>query len=479
MRKYFAEISIPLSILFFLFPGKVCYCQESFAKGEITEIVECLTDTTEGYALYLPSIYNDTASWPIIYIFEPGARAMIPVRKYKDIAEEFGYILVCSYNAHNGPWDPVIRSINAMYEDTYQRFALDLNRMAAMGFSGGARAAGMMAIASGRINTVIACGAGYPASLNPTSYNDFHWTGIVGWKDMNYLEMLSVDSAICNKPNGNQLLFYDGYHDWPDVDIMREAFLLFEANARRDNLTSGNIEAMEGQFNGLSKNSYFPACNDTDLFLVNQYNRKMVNYLHGLSDMNVYDDEVNQLSQSWQSPMNNPEFGKRIALEKKLQDSYSTALMDIALTSLDTDRPVKSFRWWLKQNEFLQDQIRSASCEADKNIYIRLHEYIWRNAWEQHYVFMKQKKYLTAKEYLDVCEAVLPDEAWPMLRQSVIYLKLGENDMALSRLKKAAEKGFADVSHLDKNPDFDEIRSSKKYQKIRNIIEQNASNAAR
>ncbi|MBN1338378.1 MAG: hypothetical protein JXA03_03595 [Bacteroidales bacterium] len=455
-------------------PGSAL-CQQVFTKGEISNVVICEKDTTESYSLFLPSGYDESLAWPVVFIFEPGARALVPVEKYSALANEFGYILVCSYNARNGPWEPVIKAFNALYEDTYQRFSLDLNRLIAMGFSGGARAAGMMAIASGRIYTVIACGAGYPASLRPTPGNDFYWTGIVGWKDMNYIEMLDIDSVLCDQPNGNQLLFYDGYHEWPPEEIVRDAFLLLEANAMRDGLIPKDTGLIRDIHSNLRNESYYPECALKDTFLENQFNKKKRNYLKGLAEEN--DDNQADFSLLYLSDaeISSSQTEMITYSEKRLRDIYETAITDISLTSLNPGHPVKSVRWWRKENDYLKKHIQSENCDALKNMYVRLHEYIWRNAWEQHYVFMKQGKYFTAAKFMEVCEALLPEESWPLVRLSIACINLGQRGKALEKLGEAADKGYDDIRYFDRVEEFNSLKADRKFNEIYEKIKSNAS----
>src|SRR2546426_12116081 len=47
-------------------------------KGQIVERMECLNDSSQSYALYLPSNYTPDRKWPILYALDPGARGKTP-----------------------------------------------------------------------------------------------------------------------------------------------------------------------------------------------------------------------------------------------------------------------------------------------------------------------------------------------------------------------------------------------------------------
>ena len=69
---------------------------QSFARGRITDTVKCLDHPGYSYALYLPAIYTQKAKWPLILIFDPGARGITAVEVCRKAAEKYGYLLACS-----------------------------------------------------------------------------------------------------------------------------------------------------------------------------------------------------------------------------------------------------------------------------------------------------------------------------------------------------------------------------------------------
>ena len=84
------------------------------AQGHADRFGRLRGDAAQSYALYLPSAYSGDRRWPIIYCFDPGARGPVPVRLFR-AAEKYGYILVCSNNSHNGPWEPINRAMQAVW----------------------------------------------------------------------------------------------------------------------------------------------------------------------------------------------------------------------------------------------------------------------------------------------------------------------------------------------------------------------------
>ncbi len=76
---------------------------ESIPKGQVVERIEALNDSSQSYALYLPSNYTPDRKWPILCAFDPGARGRVPVERFKKAAEKYGWIVPGSNNSRNGP----------------------------------------------------------------------------------------------------------------------------------------------------------------------------------------------------------------------------------------------------------------------------------------------------------------------------------------------------------------------------------------
>jgi dienelactone hydrolase len=143
---------------------------EEIPKGQVVEKLVCAGVPNQSYALYLPRNYSTDRKWPVLYAFDPGARGQIPVERFREAAEKFGWILVGSNNSRNGEFQPSIDAWNAIVKDTHDRFAIDDGRVYLTGFSGGARLVFYFAIrCQDCIAGVIASGAGFPAGVTPVA----------------------------------------------------------------------------------------------------------------------------------------------------------------------------------------------------------------------------------------------------------------------------------------------------------------------
>ncbi|HEX2694796.1 MAG TPA: hypothetical protein VHP61_03510, partial [Acidobacteriota bacterium] len=127
-----AALLVALSVL------SAAPAEAELVKGKILEKVVCGKDSGQSYALYLPPDYDPAKKWPILYAFDPGGRGREPLTRFKDAAEARGFLVACSYNSRNGPWEPIFAAAAAMWEDTHARLTVDDDRVFVVGFSGGA-----------------------------------------------------------------------------------------------------------------------------------------------------------------------------------------------------------------------------------------------------------------------------------------------------------------------------------------------------
>jgi pimeloyl-ACP methyl ester carboxylesterase len=203
---------------------------DSFAVGKVIDTVICSTDATQSYAVYIPATGNKKA-WPVIYFFDPHASGSLPLNKYKALANKYGFLLIGSNNSKNGnDWQLTDAIWQILASDTRTRFRIDAQRMYTVGFSGGAKVAGYVALNHPEIKGVIANGAGLPDGVNAGNYA-FSFTALTGEGDMNMTELVAVSAAFDKTNTRHRLIVFNGKHEWAPEKTMDVALtgLQFDA----------------------------------------------------------------------------------------------------------------------------------------------------------------------------------------------------------------------------------------------------------
>ena len=210
--------------------------------GAVVEQVTTLADSSERYALYLPSGYRTDRTWPVLYLLDPGGRALVPLRLFQSAAERYGYVVLSSYNSRSDSTvDPTSRALAALFTETEQRYAADVRRLYLAGFSGTARQSWLAAYAyRDNVAGVIGFGAGFPypsfAALTRDSTVHFVFFGGAGLLDFNYDEVRALDGALSGWGFPHRIRWYPGRHAWPPEDVCAAAVEWMELQAMRQGL---------------------------------------------------------------------------------------------------------------------------------------------------------------------------------------------------------------------------------------------------
>lgn len=210
--------------------GAAASAQE-LPRGEIVDDVQCQRDASQRYALYLPSYFNPSRSWPVILTFEGSGRGREGVERYRAAAEKYGYVVAGSNNSRNGPWNVGLDAAAAMTADIKGRFPIDLKRIYTAGMSGGARVAIMVAQNSSAIAGVLASSAGYSTAFHKSER--FPFFGSAGTEDFNYREMQVVDRLMTSP---HRVEVFEGGHTWLPVEMATGGVEWMEIQAMKNGL---------------------------------------------------------------------------------------------------------------------------------------------------------------------------------------------------------------------------------------------------
>ncbi|WP_123890349.1 hypothetical protein [Flavobacterium frigidimaris] len=237
--------------ILFLFVTVFGYTQDKVLQtGVIIDSIKIANTPTESYAIYFPKKYDGKTSLAVVFIFEPAGRGKKGIAPFILAAEMYNYILVCSNTSRNGSTQTNVAIANRLFDDVLQTCAIDSSQLYIAGFSGGARLASFFGISTGVFQGVIACGAsfnGMDKFIPPA--NNFSYLGMIGNKDMNYLEMIENKHWLDNAKIVNTLFISHENHVWPKQSEMLRAFDWLEIQAYRKNIRPKNDTILKRIYN--------------------------------------------------------------------------------------------------------------------------------------------------------------------------------------------------------------------------------------
>src|SRR5690349_2657863 len=230
---------------------------DTLRVGVVTDTVRAASDTSQTYALYLPSAYDKSRHWPVLFLMDPRGRARVPMRLFQVAAERYGYIVMSSYQTQSdGPIEPNDKAVNAMLNDAQSRFSVDIHRFYFAGFSGTGRLAWYYGYSiPDNAAGLIEAGAGLPSpglllqrsvAKAPTPFAVFL---AVGTTDFNYNEVRALDPRLQAFGVRHHLEIFDGPHSWPPEFVCFNALSWMELQAMRDGRLAPNQAWIDSLFN--------------------------------------------------------------------------------------------------------------------------------------------------------------------------------------------------------------------------------------
>ena len=206
--------------------------QLTLRKGAIMESIAVNDTVAENFALYLPTKFEASKSWPVIFVYDMQGRGEQVLRMLSSAAEKNNYILAASNNVNDSlSLTQNVLISKRMFNTVFTLFKIQKDRVYTAGFDGGARIASVMPTFMNQITGVISCGSTVGNKEILSNKNPFHFVGVVGVEDFNYPEMAKMEKLFDIMKFPNQTLVFDGGHKWPSQELLSRAIELFDLSA--------------------------------------------------------------------------------------------------------------------------------------------------------------------------------------------------------------------------------------------------------
>ena len=231
MRKnYPLVIKKLLPYFLFLFVLQIGLSQEVvLRKGVIIDSVQVDDQNGETFSLYLPTNFATSKKWPVLFVFDMDGKGRQAMSMFKRAAEAKGYILASPDNINDTlPLSENMLKVGRAIDGVSRLLPIQNERLYVAGFSNGARFANIAPFFLKNLKGVISCGASLMNLELLSSKNRYHFIGIVGNKDFNYIELLKFKKVLNGLKYPNQLLIFEGGHEWPDTQYLENALVLFD-----------------------------------------------------------------------------------------------------------------------------------------------------------------------------------------------------------------------------------------------------------
>jgi len=426
------------------------------ASGKIHPSVPCSSNPGFSYALYLPSqVGSSTASqdgaihrkWPVIVLFDPGGSGLWPVKKYAELAEKQGYILMGSNNSRNGLSDDVLIGVlSSLFSEIFTVYPVDTNRIYLAGFSGGSRTASFGALIRLEVKGVIGCGAGFPGN-NWRPSHKFDYFGMVGNADFNMNEMLMLGKTLDQYGFRHFIRIFDGGHTWPPKEVMAEAFSWNSLNAMKDNLTPRD-ENIIMDFKQSKEKQITLSRKKNNLLETASHLQEMMLLLNGLENTDSIQTVLGEIQAS-------VEYRKQIkAQENSIRKEQKE--QQILMESLFT----KDLSWWKKWMGKTKPELNNNANPEDTLLKKRLVSFLSQLCYSNANAAMKQNEREVSENILRVYEVADPENPEPNYLYAKLLMQHNDTNGSLRQLKIAVDKGFSDKNRAQTQVEFESLKNN-------------------
>jgi pimeloyl-ACP methyl ester carboxylesterase len=463
--------SFGIGLLAFAQPRLSFAQTRDLTAGKVIEQVVCLKDTSQSYALYLPNNYTPGRAWPILYGFDPGARGVRPVERFKDAAEKYGYIVVGSNNSHNGPGVPLSQIIGALFEDTRARFSIDEKRVYATGFSGGARVAGSVAQSlGGRVAGVILCGAGFSPGKAMTRPLPFPVFGIAGDEDFNWIELRQLNRTLDSIGSANRFVTFDGDHAWPPSAVCSQAVEWMELQAMKSGGRSRDEKLIAELFDKAVARARADESANRGYEAFLTYDALAKDF-QGLRDAAEFSRRADELRSSRET--------KERLRQEKAAESAQERRSQSFFAMRERLKTAENFSTALAEMKSVISDLRKKAADKEASV----DRLVARRALALFYVSMMEeatghrfnKDYREAATDLTLAAAIRPENPQVFYALARACALSGDKRSAIENLKKAVELGFSNTDEIVGNPDFVSIRNDAAYKQLTEAAKRKAA----
>ncbi|MCK8521957.1 hypothetical protein M0D21_10290 [Aquimarina sp. D1M17] len=324
--------------------------QQIFETGKIIDSIPISKEAKESFALYLPSTYTQNTLSSIVFIFEPAARSKIGIQAFVEASEKYNYILVCSNNTRNGPYQRNFEITNRLFDYIFSNFNVAEDRILLAGFSGGARLATSIAVLTDQIAGVIACGAAFSENQSHVpSIQKFAFVGMCGDEDMNYTEMILARHYL-EKFNFSQALFtYSGDHSWPPPEEILKAFEWLEIQAHIKNIKRRTDKEIYRSYQGSYQDASLSVSKNNLIEAIEDYDRLISTY-ESFYEMDSIKSNIRQIKSSKAYKSIFRSFSKAFDAEAKLTEKFRKQFYKDYVNPKQSD-----MNWWKRELNALKE----------------------------------------------------------------------------------------------------------------------------
>lgn len=418
--------------------------QIALKKGGINDHLVANDSLAETYSLFLPSNFESKGTWPLVMVLDLKGNGRQAMRLLLDSAEREGYLLATP----NAITDTLkltdnVLAVDRVMDKLFGMLPVDKQHIYLAGFGTSARFATLVPAFIKNIKGVVSCGAGIANQDVLSAKRPFHFMGIIGNGDFNYMSMREYGSILDRLKHPNNMLVFEGGHQWPTPEYLTKALQVFKLSS----MAKGE-QAFDSTY---VQKTYKGNLNQVNEFMSNGNPLLAISHLKEMEKIYRPLREVDSLREYGKTIRRTLQFREQNRKQKTLflkesltQEDYSYYLEEDIITY-----NFNNLGWWNHQMNELGKLIKSGNVQ-EQRMGMRLKGYLEALVADNVDLISKEKKPdFEALNFLWMLQTILnPKEYAPYMKVISHSAKMEDYGTALFYLEEMLKNGFADKKKL-------------------------------
>lgn len=419
-------------------------CSVANESKETVKAVEktdrCKSDSNNTYEVYIPERNKSVEKLPLLIIIDAHGSGKFALNKFRQGANKYPAILVASNLVKNG-FGNYEAAIQTLIEDVRQKYPAG-ETVFMSGFSGGARMT-LGYATTHQLNGLILCGA----LANASQINALRCPviSISGMDDFNFIETAQYLFQEQLIPKNLMIELTNASHNWPDSLMLTNAFGFLQLSCQAADIPS------------LTKSQLAIYCENQKARI--ETLKKQGNFLKAA---------LVARNMSSTAPFNRDKTFASLTNELKANSEYVSQLKRLknclteeinARQPFINDLMTKDTLRWKDEIKTMDEKIKTEQDSYRKDMYRRIKAFWGIACYSLSSRAVKEKNAKTLNKIIPIYRMLEPQNPDVLYFSAFPYLWEGNNEAALSLLRKALDAGFSDMSQLKK--DFPESIASK------------------
>ncbi|MEA1787029.1 alpha/beta hydrolase [Arenibacter sp. GZD96] len=218
-------------------------------KGTILDSLPISNANDESYALYLPTYFETTKAWPVLFAFNMEGKGKMELRIFQEAAEKQGFVLAASNSLSDTlSLSENILIANRMFNDVFALLPIHKGRVYTGGVRSGANFAAFVPLFIKEVHGVVSWGGTISNPELLSSKNLYFFVGLTDKQSFKYSEMLATEELLNRLKFPNALLVADDPGAIARKDYIERGMVFLTLSAMSKGVTDRDEEFIRNAY---------------------------------------------------------------------------------------------------------------------------------------------------------------------------------------------------------------------------------------